>query len=182
MPENLKVVFIEDEKIFIDAYQDMSTEMKLFRFSDPEIVHDKASASEAIDGWINNPGTVPSLLFLDLILPKTLKYHNKIQEEQQKNKTKISLTDNRMDTMGGIELFRKIRGYDSNMVAKPTRHPEPLTQLPIIILTANYRLAPSIRANMLDDEFLLWIDKPFIPEDVAGIVDEFMKDSRDKVK
>jgi len=50
-----------------------------------------------------------------------------------------------------------------------------LTQLPIVILTANYRLAPSIRANMLDDEFLLWIDKPFIPEDTAKIVDDFMK-------
>ena len=68
-----------------------------------------------------------------------------------------------MDTRAGIELYVNIRAK------------EQLTQLPIVILTANYRLAPSIRANMLDDEFLLWIDKPFIPEDAAKIVDDFMK-------
>jgi len=179
MSDNLKVVFIEDDDTYCRAYKDMIGEMKLFHFSVPEILYDKASASEVIDRWINNPETVPDLLFLDLILPKTREHFNKIQEKRQKKKINISLTDDCMDTMAGIELYFKIRATNSRT---GSAHPKKLTQLPIVILTANYRLAPSIRANMLDDEFLLWIDKPFIPEDVAGTVEEFMKNTRDKVK
>jgi hypothetical protein len=167
--EQLDVFFIEDEEIYIDTYKELLKEMGDYQFSIPVVINDEKSALVAIKKWASNPNSVPDLLFLDLILPKTLADYKDIQNNQNPN-SYVSEADNHMDTDAGIAIYDKIRGSGT----KSKKHPE-LCLLPIIILTADYRLAPSTRANMLDDEYLLWIDKPFLPEDKAGKVSEFLR-------
>jgi len=184
MQKEKKVVFIEDDDTYLEAYHyllEKLRQLQSFQFAAPTVLYDKESASEVIDGWLKEPKTAPDLVFLDLILPKTFAFYREIQEERTRLKKSISPTENRMDTMAGITLYDVIRGNDSNSQTRIER-PEQLTRLPIIILTANYRLAPSTRANRLDDKYLLWIDKPFIPEDVAGIVEKFLNNCWDKTK
>jgi|GEM_PF-3045748 len=187
MTKKIKVLFIEDDRAYIETHIDLLREvaslegMERFQFDHTSLFHDREitreTASAEIDTWKKNPEMVPGLLFLDIILPTCSENKEKLQEEQEDFQYTTATTNGCKDTTAGILLYRIIRGLDKNNRVFPD-HPKELTQLPIIILTANYRLAPSTRASMQGDKYLLWIDKPFIPEDVAGIVGNFLTETK----
>lgn len=124
MSDKLKVVFIEDEDIYIDTYNELLHEIeriKNFHFDQPGEYRDKKSALNVIDGWGTNPETTPDLVFLDLILPITPEIFQEKNERKKQNQSS-SIPEDSMDTRAGIELYNGIRAK------------EQLTQLPIIIL------------------------------------------------
>jgi len=175
-----KIIFIEDENNYIEAYQKPLGLIQGFLFDTPEIYHDKESASKKINDWEKDQTTTPDLVFLDLILPTTPKIYDEFKDEQDFSKKSVAMMQGDIDSNAGIELYRKIRGLGP--IFQRTKDTKHLIQLPIIILTANYRLPPSTRANMQDDVYLCWIDKPFKPKVAAGIVKKFLMKHSNKTE
>ena len=155
----MKILFIEDEQVFNDAYHYI---VKIWREKGLTIskilppIHDLQSAKDEINKWKENPDCIPNLIFLDIILPKTKEDYLSIQNETP------SLDDKRLEQLAGIEVFEEI----SNFCKDKQKN------ISIIILTANYRLPLEARKVLLERESLkvYWADKPFIPEDVAEML------------
>lgn len=165
----IRCVFIEDEDTFLNAYNalvdDINNSSSDFQLKVPdetEVIRDLDTAQKNVQSWIDSATNIPELIFLDIILPKTAKNHKQIKDDFSQDKP-VSLSDDRIDINAGLAIYDAIR------------EAECLKTIPIIILTANYRLPPSLRNNMLDDEYLLWIDKPIIPEDIVLPVVEFIQ-------
>ena len=159
MKKKLQVLYIENDVEYVTTYNELLSGMLSFEFNDPEVVYDKQTALNKIEQWRMDIQEIPDVIFLDLILPE----HGASCRK-----------DDMHSTDAGIDIYQKIRGIEEFGIESYNDHPAKLTNLPIVVLTTNYRVPPDKRAKMCKDNCLYLIDKPFIPDDVANVVNNFI--------